>query len=1259
MNTFNQNTAVTARDQALVPSPHLIDGRTRQDWLAFIADFASLINFYDANNNVNGNWAPFLLKDPVVLLASISRTNVARMHSLYLQTCTQLEQAFETGDNTSLGNSFAQLFDQLFRLFACIERWIYFMLKSNSEFGLKKFIIYQVETVYSALLWALVALRKQLIDKKMIPKLTFDHVYFFADADPKIWNQSKDKMPFWEILNLNHPPQSNTLPDIFNALKTAGDALFAFFDTVVQQAKIAFEKLQTEKINFPDTALVRAFVNLLMIHRDQLNGLTQKHLDFYYSDILNLHARNAEPDHVIITADPADKTLPFYLKKGSLFDAGTDAQKKPVVFSTVANASLNPCSIVGAHTIAALKTTPTSLFHQVIAAPSVLQKDGDGKIMGWPSFGGSCPPFSTPIAMGFAIASPLLLLREGNRSLKIVFTFDTDNVLPMMQSAHYFLSTKAAWLPVIGRAENAAANGIFQPNRIVLRIDLEPTQPPVENFLKNPDGFASDWPLLKVSFDAIPAKDQSPVLQSLSIDATVSNLATFQLYNDFGALSMKSAFAPFGPTPLANNSFLIGNSEILSKPLQALHIGLTWESVPPDFQQYYQEYNNYIAYLADSEKHHKKTVHVNKLGKKIPSVGLFKKIGIALQNALLAVQLESMELLGIPPKNPSEPYNNGSFCVGFEVLQNNEWNAFPMKKQDSVTAINDTITIEPYVAGACVPAETPIENLLFSTDDNCVLTNSSYFSYESQPENTPPAVTIDAFPNLQNAPLQYSDGSANGFLKMTLTEPATFGFGSGLYPEIVAYTALQNALLISRNPKRKPSSLIAVPKLPFVPKLKGFTAHYKASQLYDFTQPQSNPLQCFAYSAFAGYQTYDNADGHAVINSNAGDAATADSKTSGIALFPALHNYQGFLYLELAQVVAPSEINLYVELARKYGNLSSGTQLDYYYLANNGWQLLEVVSDGTNNFSCSGIVTVKIPGDISNETHLMPGKNYWICVATKNDVNLFPEIVFLKTNGIELVRNSDYPVSDIPKIPAGVIMKAHAPIPQITAIAQPFPSFAGKASEDETARNKRVSNRLKTKDRVVANEDFFRLIQQEFADIYYSKVHYEPETKTTNVYVVKGNSLASDANAFAPMVSECQELEIQKYMQERASAFAVIKVSNFSFSYVTVNATITIHDGYEIQTIQRTVQKALDLFLSPWISGSQTQITIDQNLTDIETAAFIKSIDGVMDVGKLFFNISDTHTPPLQSAVSFQTIVLGKPGKLIVSGQNHVINQAA
>ena len=101
MNVIDQNSAAAALEKALVPGPSLIDGRTETERLSFLCEFASLINFYDNTNRLNGNWQPFLLKDPVFLLASISKTDYREEHQLFVKTCANLQALIDKQNNVS------------------------------------------------------------------------------------------------------------------------------------------------------------------------------------------------------------------------------------------------------------------------------------------------------------------------------------------------------------------------------------------------------------------------------------------------------------------------------------------------------------------------------------------------------------------------------------------------------------------------------------------------------------------------------------------------------------------------------------------------------------------------------------------------------------------------------------------------------------------------------------------------------------------------------------------------------------------------------------------------------------------------------------------------------------------------------------------------------------------------------------------------------------------------------------------------------
>lgn len=76
MSGLSQNSSYESQAIYLEPNQNLIDGRTELDHLHFMARFASVLNFYNQANKLDGNWQPFLLKDPAILMAFISKTDL-------------------------------------------------------------------------------------------------------------------------------------------------------------------------------------------------------------------------------------------------------------------------------------------------------------------------------------------------------------------------------------------------------------------------------------------------------------------------------------------------------------------------------------------------------------------------------------------------------------------------------------------------------------------------------------------------------------------------------------------------------------------------------------------------------------------------------------------------------------------------------------------------------------------------------------------------------------------------------------------------------------------------------------------------------------------------------------------------------------------------------------------------------------------------------------------------------------------------------
>lgn len=1240
MNLIDQVGAAKSLNEALVPGPSLIDGRTEQDRLSFLANFASLINFYDKNNTVHGNWTPFLLKDPVILLASISKTSFTGYYSLYLNTCIKLEQLLVRDVVTrGLATAMNLVFDQLTDIFMLIERWTYYMQGDDEKYDLKTYVLHQVKSNFSAYFWALVALRQNLSISYAAFGMEPPQTYLFQSFDKIIWKQNKDKSPYWEIFNLYYPVKSkkNTPKVLFHAVKKVGDELFDFFRAIIEHANVEFEKVKSIRCKYPDTTLLRTFVNLLSIQQQQLNTISQKHLRFYYHDILKQSALPASADSAIICAELAKPDATFNLPAGTLFNAGIDEKKDPVFFSSTENVELNTAAITGAYTINQLQdATPdgfTSLYLNQVPDPGIINKDKDGKIKYWDTFGSQTAAAESLVKQGIAFASPMLLLREGKRTVRFFLTYTGEINIQMLRAASCYLSTRESWLYIKNEFIKVSALYMddidpLKDKSVVIEITLTSAEPPIESFTVNPDGLDSKWPMVKIQFASFSDLAAPPVLTSLKIEVTVSDVKTFQLYNDNGALSTKTPYHMFGPIPMVNSSFIIGNNEIFSKPLDALYIELDWDKLPDDFEDYYQVYNRYINHGLD------------------PALPIDQAEEKPKKKWFLCWRKPASKDDIVVEKYVT-PFNNYCFTVDFDLLQDGTWKYFDLSKRESITVTDDNqISAPDYDNKKCGELKS---RLLFSTDDNCHITGQSFFAYpvlvnENSPGNeVPVADPRKADANIQNDPFNFTDVSASGFMRMALTGPPE-GFGSEVYPKVVSQIALYNSWVIYKQ--ESPDLFVQPANLPFAPKAVNFIADYTASTTYDLTWVTGHyPIQCYLYGAFSNFKAYDNSSVTANY-SYAGNKQGTEEAASGVPLYPRF-NYTGCLFMQMENLVPASSMNLYFELTRKFIAGLPGEGIDYCYLSTTGWKALTVLSDGTNKFNCSGIIKVVVPYDITNESTLMPDKKYWFYIGTNGNSSTSPKTVFLKTNGFNVQRSGTSFLTEtrVPELAANTITGPQTAIPQIATIVQPFPSYGGRAAETDLIMNQRVSNRLKTKERAVNAADYYTLISQEFNDIYYAKAVFDSGSQNTNVYVVKTYQSWADPNAFAPQADACTIDAVQSFLQDRASKFARIVVSNFDLFPINITATVIIKKEFfsELRQVHDNIVQALDIYLSPWIRSTGQQLVIDQEITNAQLAKFIQSLEGVQEV----------------QDISFLPAYIGKTitgATLFVSGMDHTVD---
>ncbi|MBL0739541.1 baseplate J/gp47 family protein [Flavobacterium sp. GN10] len=1240
MILIDQNSAINSLNEALVPNPHLIDGRTEQDWLYFLTEFSKLINFYNDSNTIDGNWSPFLLKDPVFLTASISKTNYKKLYVDYKNGCLEIQNLILKKVLIPNSRALNNLFDRITAIYQIIERWTHYMQSNSEIYDLKTYMLQEVKTRLSIDFWAIQSYRQYLyklnVDGLFIMSAPFEE---FKSFDKNIWYINKDKIPFWQVFGFEkeHPILQETksvLITSLDILTKIGDKLFQFLETIIHHASKEFKKLNLKKGHFPDTVLLRSFVNILKIQQEQLNGLSEKHLDFYYQNILKQTKLPAVADQTFLCATLTKPTSVYTLPKGTLFNAGVDANKNPILFASQKNATLNPATIASVHKLSYQNKNNASYNLQTIVKPTEIQLDAENKAISWETFG-SDDLSLTPSLIGIGFASPMLLLREGKRKITLTLEFDSPIDLQILQKANYFLSTQKDWLKLDLVPSNFTIDATRQ-NIVTIVINLDATVAAIEPFLVNPDGLKSDWPMMKVLFQNVPNPQNPPKVISITIALKVTGMKTFQLYNDYGELSTKNPFPPFGPIPLVNANFIIGNNEILSKPLDSFIVEIDWDKRPNDFSVYYKEYNLYL----------------NPPPKK---TSLIEEIEEGIKHIFFPKEEEKI----IVPE-----FSNASFMVDFNIMKNKSWQNVKMSK------ITSSEVDKVFVPKDLIPKPLYLFDLETGDPSKPILNASSSYYLYCKPDSTLNTIASPKIPkiwkpdpNIQKEVLKFTEESSSGFVKMTLSSPE-YGFGSELYTNVVASIALQNGNKLAMAKDQEVTDFIAAANVPFVPKIQGFSAIYNASVTYKLDGTAGDyPLQYFIYAPFSNYTVFDSATADKTetnLFSTEIVGSSENGAVKGFPLYPSF-NYNGALFIELDNLICNSTLNLYFELARNSTALTNQNSISYYYLSESGWKNIQPLSDQTNQFRCSGIIEIPIPADCNNDNTIMPGTKNWISIAAIGNLASFSKTTFMQTNGFSVQRTGTAFLTDTesPHIDANTITKPENKIPEIGTILQPFASFGGKAAEDKTDRNKRVSNSIKTKNRASTPSDYYTLIAEKFNTIYYSKVVTKKNDNSTNVYLIRKIASDNDSNAFIPLVTNALEIQVQKFLSANSSPFINLKVSNFNLEYVCINITIQVDPNYQTTLVSKNVNLALKKYLSPWISNCPSEIAIGKPLVDAKVSTFIQNIKGVLTVENVTF--SSYYIDPVTGAQTTiksekETLMPYGSTTLLVSAPNHNIS---
>ncbi|HEX2535543.1 MAG TPA: hypothetical protein VHK69_17485, partial [Chitinophagaceae bacterium] len=315
--------------QALLPENLRLDNRSTEDLLAFAAQMAGHVRYWNPEHKEGGDWTSFWESDATALLAIVAATDLDTPRTLYRSKELEYhrlrrkeergQQAEGEPSSTSIVHGLVQ--DPVYGIYGLALAIVRICEKAPEGHTLRKEIAGIIESKLQGPLHRLIQFHKA-VDPQAV------RLYQpFVGEDPCARPWGLPNQYTVECIDFLLP---------YEYMEELWKLFLQFFKVlslIVDKAKRAFQSaLRTRNDHQPHICLFLSFLHLFRYLQEDLNGLTEKHLQYYYRDILRLQAGRLIPDKVHVVFELAQNVHRHRLAKGTGLKGGMDFNGKPMTY---------------------------------------------------------------------------------------------------------------------------------------------------------------------------------------------------------------------------------------------------------------------------------------------------------------------------------------------------------------------------------------------------------------------------------------------------------------------------------------------------------------------------------------------------------------------------------------------------------------------------------------------------------------------------------------------------------------------------------------------------------------------------------------------------------------------------------------------------------------------------------------------------------------------------------------------------------------
>jgi hypothetical protein len=447
-----------------------IDGRNIADLLDYFVQLSRHINYYNTDLSI-GDWQPFFQKSIPFSLAAIikyNRNSIDEKVSRYGKVFDR--KPSKAGLQLLIHYLFHQVIQQINNWHLQLkgsglpaELVIEKLIKDKLRDPLLKFICYH----NTAVRWYCV---KPVSFLRLLENDAWrlDATKLNPDIDTNCKPEGKKRRK--KLISLRNKVR-NLFPSFLDVVRIlAGTA-----EQSIEQSFFPLKEEFREK-HPPHLALLFAFLKLFQHLQGDLNKYTKKHLDFFYKQVLQLKPRPAIPDKVHLVFEIQKQLNSYLLKKGLLAKDGKDNNKAEVLFALDDEIVVNKTQVAEQRTLFLNNQNigSSKYIEGVYMAPDATKADGvekefKGEPKSFPTVGSKFSKYTNPEKtfaqpypngrLGFVLASPVLLLNEGKRTIEITLACRLrDNLCDEIQDTEPVASQNCCEENIPGTPGNVSTN---------------------------------------------------------------------------------------------------------------------------------------------------------------------------------------------------------------------------------------------------------------------------------------------------------------------------------------------------------------------------------------------------------------------------------------------------------------------------------------------------------------------------------------------------------------------------------------------------------------------------------------------------------------------------------------------------------------------------------------------------------------------------------------------------------------------------------